>query len=49
MFSLIPYFIYLLALYYLVDRLRLEYALITAALCWGFTAGLLICLWNRFV
>ena len=49
MFSLIPYFIYLLALYYLVDRLRLGVALTTAALCWGLAASLLIILWNRIV
>lgn len=48
MFSLIPYFIYLFALYFLVDRLRLEFALLVAAVCWGLAAGLLIVLWNRF-
>ena len=48
MFSLIPYFIYLLALYLLVDRLRLELALLVAAICWGVAASLLIFLWNRF-
>ena len=48
-FSLIPYCIYLLALYYLVDRLRLGYALVTATLCWGLAASLLIILWNRIV
>lgn len=48
MFSLIPYFIYLLALYLLVDRLRLELALLAAAICWGLAAGLLIVLWNRY-
>jgi uncharacterized membrane protein (GlpM family) len=48
MFSLIPYFIYLLVLYLLVDRLRLELALLVAAICWGVAAGLLIFLWNRF-
>jgi membrane protein GlpM len=49
MLSLIPYFVYLLALYGLVDRLRLELALFGAALCWICTAGLIIVLWNRFV
>jgi len=48
MFSLIPYFIYLLALYLFVDRLRLELALLAAAICWGLAAGLLIVLWNRY-
>ena len=49
MLSLIPYFVYLLALYGLVDRLRLEFALLGAALCWVGAAGLLIVLWNRFI
>jgi uncharacterized membrane protein (GlpM family) len=48
MFSLIPYLIYLLALYLLVDRLRLEFALGVAAICWGCGASLLIVFWNRF-
>ena len=46
MLSLIPYFIYLLALYFLVDYLRLPFALGIAALCWGIAAGILIFLWN---
>jgi membrane protein GlpM len=48
MFSVIPYFTYLLALYYLVDRLRLEIALLAATICWVLVASLLIFLWNRF-
>lgn len=48
MFSLIPYFFYLLALYVLVDRLRLEFTLLAAVVCWVLAAGLLIFLWNRF-
>lgn len=48
-FSLIPYLVYLLALYGLVDRFRLELALLGAAFCWVCSAGLLIILWNRFV
>ena len=47
--SLIPYFIYLLALYLLVDRLRLELSLVGAALCWGWAAVLLTFVWNRFM
>lgn len=46
MLSLIPYFVYLLVLYGLVDRLRLEWALLGAALCWVCAAGLLIVLWR---
>jgi membrane protein GlpM len=48
MFSLIPYFIYLLALYLLVDHFRLELALLAAAACWCLAAGLLILLWSHF-
>ena len=47
-FSLIPYLIYLLALYGFVDRFRLQVALLFAAICWGIAAALLIGLWNRF-
>ena len=48
MLSLIPYFIYLMTLYLLVDRFQLGYSLVAAALCWGFAAVLLILIWNRF-
>ena len=45
--SLLPYFIYLLALYWLVDRWRLGPALIGAAVCWTAAAALLVLLWSR--
>ena len=47
MWSLIPYGIYLISLYYLVDRLKLVPALLTATGCWLAAAALLIVLWNR--
>ena len=47
MLSLIPYFVYLLVLYWLVGRFRIELALFGAALCWGLSAGILLILWNR--
>jgi len=47
MLSLIPYFVYLLVLYWLVERFRIELALFGAALCWGLAAGILLILWNR--
>lgn len=47
MFSLLPYFVYLLALYFLVDRLKLAAALLGAVLAWTAAAGTLIFLWNK--
>lgn len=47
MASLLPYFIYLLALYWLIDRWRLGAALLGAAACWAAAAGVLIWLWTR--
>ena len=47
MFSLIPYFVYLLALYFLVDRLKLMLSLLGATLAWIVAATLLILIWNR--
>ena len=47
MCSLIPYFIYLLALYFLVDWLELRWALFSAAGCWILAAIILLIIWNR--
>jgi uncharacterized membrane protein (GlpM family) len=47
MFSLLPYFVYLLALYFLVDRLKLAAALLGAVLAWTAAAMVLVMLWNR--
>lgn len=47
MLSLLPYFVYLLALYFLVDRLPLIPSLLGATLFWILVAVLLIALWNR--
>ena len=47
MWSLIPYFIYLLFLYFLVDKLRLVPALVSAALVWASAAGVLVFLWTK--
>lgn len=47
MFSLIPYFVYLTALYFLVDRFRLELSLAGATLLWALTAVVLVLIWNR--
>jgi uncharacterized membrane protein (GlpM family) len=47
MVSLLPYLVYLVAVYYLADRLRLEFALLVGTLCWAATAGILVLAWNR--
>ncbi|MBC8450461.1 MAG: GlpM family protein [Chloroflexi bacterium] len=47
MCSLLPYLAYLTALYWLVDRLKLELALVGAVACWVVAAIVLIVLWNR--
>lgn len=47
MWSIIPYVVYLMALYLLVDRLRLEASLALATLAWLVAAGVLVSLWLR--
>jgi membrane protein GlpM len=42
MFSLIPYSIYLVTLYLLVDRMRLVPALAVATVCWFIAAAMLV-------
>ena len=47
MWAIIPYFIYLLALWYLVGMTRLPLALGGAVGCWCLAAWLLVTLWAR--
>ena len=47
MLSLLPYFLYLLSLYYLVGRLRLPTSLAGATAFWIISAAILIGLWSR--
>ena len=47
MFSLIPYFLYLVTLYFLVDRFRLVASLLGATFCWIVAATILIVVWGR--
>ncbi|TLP78222.1 GlpM family protein [Pseudomonas nitroreducens] len=47
MWSIIPYFVYLAALYLMVDRMRLELSLAMAALAWLVAASLLVFVWVR--
>ncbi|MEB3900396.1 GlpM family protein [Pseudomonas putida] len=48
MWSIIPYLIYLAALYVLVDRMRLEASLALATVAWLVAATVLVTLWMRF-
>ncbi len=47
MWSLIPYFVYLAAMYQLVDRCSLRTSLLLSTACWLGSAAILILLWNR--
>ena len=47
MWSIIPYFVYLAALYMLVDRMRLEASLALAAVAWLMAATVLVSVWVR--
>ena len=47
MWSIIPYFVYLAALYLLVDRMRLETSLALAAVAWLMAATVLVSVWVR--
>ena len=48
MWSIIPYFIYLLSLWYFTGVMRLPFALAGAVGCWSLCAWLLIIGWSRF-
>jgi len=47
MFSMIPYFIYLVALYFLVDRFNLVVSLLGATLFWLAAAAVLLVAYSR--
>jgi uncharacterized membrane protein (GlpM family) len=47
MFAMIPYLVFLGALYLLVDRIKLGGALIVATLLWIAFATVLIIIWNK--
>ena len=49
MFSLIPYSVYLVTLYFLVDRFKLIPSLLGATLAWFVAAIALIVAWNRLL
>jgi len=48
MWSIIPYFLYLLSLWYFIAFMRLPLALGGAVLCWSLSAWVLILVWSRF-
>ncbi|TFY93277.1 GlpM family protein [Pseudomonas nabeulensis] len=47
MWSVIPYFVYLVALYVMVDRMRLEASLAVATVAWLIAATILVSIWMR--
>jgi uncharacterized membrane protein (GlpM family) len=47
MASLVPYLLYLVTLYFIVDRCRLWVALSGATTAWIVSAGILVVVWNR--
>ena len=48
LWSLLPYAVYLLAVYWLSVRLSLAGTLLTATLAWGVAAFILVTAWSRF-
>lgn len=48
MWSIIPYFLYLLSLWYFTGMMRLPLALGGAVVCWSLSAWILIFFWSRF-
>ena len=45
-FAMLPYFVYMLTLYFLAERVKLVPALIVATICWTITATILIVVWQ---
>lgn len=48
MLSLIPYFVYLLTVYLMIDRYRLVASLIGGVITWSIVAAILIILWKQY-
>ncbi len=48
MWAIIPYFLYLLSLWYFIGMMRLPLALSGAVVCWCLSAWVLIFCWSRF-
>lgn len=47
MASLIPYFIYLLLVYFLSDRVRIQYSLFFSVVAWVIAASSLVKIWGK--
>lgn len=47
MWAILPYFVYLLSLWYFITLLRLPWALLAAVVCWCAAAWLLIVVWSK--
>ncbi|CQD77973.1 GlpM protein [Yersinia intermedia] len=47
LWAIIPYIIYLISLYFLINHLRLPLALTAAVLCWVIAAWILISVWSQ--
>ncbi|EIR61472.1 inner membrane protein ydgC [Yersinia pestis PY-42] len=48
LWAIIPYFIYLISLYFFIEHMRLSLALISAVLCWVIAAWILISIWSQW-
>lgn len=48
LWAVIPYMVYLISLYVMINYVKLFTALATAVICWVIAAWLLIQLWNKF-
>ncbi|MCB5310970.1 GlpM family protein [Yersinia intermedia] len=48
LWAIIPYIIYLISLYFLINHLRLPLALTAAVLCWVIAAWILISAWSQW-
>ncbi|AJJ17139.1 GlpM protein [Yersinia intermedia] len=48
LWAIIPYIIYLISLYFLINHLRLPLALTAAVLCWVIAAWILISVWSQW-
>ncbi|AJJ12285.1 inner membrane protein ydgC [Yersinia rohdei] len=48
LWAIIPYFIYLISLYFFIAHFRLPVALVAAVICWIIAAWVLISTWNHW-
>ncbi|AKP32181.1 GlpM family protein [Yersinia aleksiciae] len=48
LWAIIPYFVYLISLYFFIGHLRLSQALAAAVLCWVIVAWILISTWGQW-